>query len=313
MDLISVIVPVYKVEAYLHRCVRSLLTQSYTNLEILLIDDGSPDRSGVICDELAETDGRIHVVHKANGGLSVARNTGIELASGHYIAFLDSDDWADPTWLETLHRLIKAHHAQISECSYRSIYPTHTCTEGPCSGTIMEFTPIQAMECNLSWTHCKPVAWNKLYHRDIIGRIRYPVGKYHEDEFTTHLFYLASEKIVYCDVALVNYERRNPSSITAAFSEKNMDVCQALRHRLHLIWSRRELSPIAETAANVYLWTVFDRLEQCRIHRVNGPSVTRTINDLMEDYPLLLLHPFDRGYLPALEQLASNPMGGILF
>lgn len=306
METISVIVPVYNVEAYLHRCVRSLLRQTHTALEILLIDDGSTDNSGNICDALAVTDNRIHVLHKSNGGLSDARNKGMELATGNYIAFLDSDDWADPTWLETLYRLCLSHNAPIAECSYRSIYPTTIRTEGQCSGAIMEFTPVQAMECNLKWTHCKAVAWNKLYRRDITEGIRFPYGKYHEDEFTTHLFYLAAEKIIYGDIALVNYERRNPSSITARFTLRNLDACQALRQRLHLIWGRPDLAPIAEHAANVYLWTVFDRLEQCRLHSLHGDAVTRTIQDLLEDYPLLLLHPFDHSYIPAIRQLAQG-------
>ncbi len=304
--MISVIVPVYNVEPYLRRCVRSLLRQTHTALEILLIDDGSTDNSGKICDELAATDNRIQVIHKPNGGLSEARNTGMDMALGEYIAFLDSDDWADPTWLETMHRLCISNNAQIAECSYRSIFPAGIYAEGSCSGAVMEFTPMQAMECNLKWTYCKPVAWNKLYRRNITEGIRYPVGKYHEDEFTTHLFYLAAEKIVYGDVALVNYERRNPSSITAQFNLRNLDACQALRQRLHLIWGRPELSPIAERAANVYLWTVFDRLEHCRLHGLKGEAVTRTINDLLEDYPLLLLHPFDRSYIPAIRRLAQG-------
>ena len=167
---------------------------------------------------------------------------------------------------------------------------------------------MQAMACNLTWTHCKPVAWNKLYRKEITEGIRYPEGKYHEDEFTTHLFYLAAETIVYADVALVNYERRNPSSITARFTLRNLDACQALRQRLHLIWGRPELSPIGERAANVYLWTVFDRLEQCKLHGLKGEAIDRTVNDLLEDYPLLLLHPFDRSYIPAIRKLAQGGM-----
>ena len=307
--MISVIVPVYNVAPYLRRCVQSLLRQTYSNLEILLMDDGSTDRSGVLCDELADTDSRIRVIHQSNGGLSHARNRGMDLAAGEYIAFLDSDDWADPTWLETLHRLCITHKAQIAECSYRNMLPQVVTAEGVCSGGVMEFTPMQAMECNLKWQHCKPVAWNKLYRRDITEGIRFPVGKYHEDEFTTHLFYLAAEKIVYGDIALVNYERRNPSSITAHFTLRNLDACQALRQRLHLIWGRPDLAPIGERAANVYLWTVFDRLEQCRLHGLTGDAVTRTVHDLMEDYPLLLLHPFDRSYIPAIRTLAQGGDG----
>ena len=111
MDLISVIIPVYNVEAYLCRCVESVLAQTYPNLEIILVDDGSPDRSGVICDELMTRDSRIKVVHKENGGLGFARNSGLELATGKYVTFVDSDDWISDTHIENLHRAASTHHA----------------------------------------------------------------------------------------------------------------------------------------------------------------------------------------------------------
>lgn len=115
MKKISVVVPVYNVEAFLERCVHSLCRQTYTNLEIILVDDGSPDHSGDLCDTLAARDNRIVVIHKQNGGLSDARNTGIAHATGDYIAFVDSDDWYDPTMLEVLLTLCEQHGAQIAE------------------------------------------------------------------------------------------------------------------------------------------------------------------------------------------------------
>ena len=106
-ELVSIIVPVYNVEKYIKKCVDSLITQTYSNLEIILVNDGSPDNSGKICDEYAQSDSRIKVIHKANGGLSDARNTGIDIAEGQYIFFLDSDDWIDCQCIEKLHNLIK--------------------------------------------------------------------------------------------------------------------------------------------------------------------------------------------------------------
>ena len=176
MKKISVIVPIYKVEAYLERCVRSLCHQTYKNLEIILVDDGGPDNSGQMCDAMALQDSRIRVIHKKNGGLSDARNAGIEQATGDYIAFVDSDDWYDPTMLEVLYQLCQRNDAQIAECSYRSIYQDHVQAETSCSGALLEMTSAQAIESNLDWKYCKPVAWNKLYRRDVVGDIRYPVG-----------------------------------------------------------------------------------------------------------------------------------------
>ena len=115
-DLISVIIPIYKVEAYLDRCVRSILSQSYQNLEIILVDDGSPDQCGKMCDDFAALDSRIRVFHKENGGLSDARNYGVEYANGKYIAFIDSDDYVESHYVEYLHDLIVSNDADIASC-----------------------------------------------------------------------------------------------------------------------------------------------------------------------------------------------------
>ena len=306
MKKISVIVPIYNVEKYLGRCVRSLCNQTHTNLEILLVDDGSPDCSGIMCDEFALQDPRIRVIHKKNGGLSDARNAGIEQATGDYIAFLDSDDWVDPTWLETLYKLCESYDAEIGECSYRNYFPGSIREETTCSGEIFEFTPVQAMESNLDWKYCKPVAWNKLYRRDIVGDIRYPVGKIHEDEFTTHHFYLAATKIVYVDISLINYERRNLGSITASFKLKNLASCEAFRERLHLIWSRPDLASIEKKMQDAYLWMVFDRLEKCRQFNLDGPEVTNVIQNLLEDLPLLKAHGLDQPTIERIEALGKK-------
>lgn len=284
MKKISVIIPVYKVEAYLERCVTSVVRQTYSNLEIILVDDGSPDRSGQMCDALALQDSRIRVIHKKNGGLSDARNVGIDAATGEYIAFLDSDDWFDPTMLQTLYRLCEENNAGMAECSYRSIFQDHTAAETDCSASVMEFTPVQAIESNLDWKYCKPVAWNKLYRRDVVGDIRYPVGKLHEDEFTTHLFYLAAEKIMYVDVALVNYERRNLGSITASFKPKNMDACEAFREKTHLVWSRADLSSIVRKMNKEYCYLLRDRIEKCEKAYPDCQELKDTICNVYADY-----------------------------
>ena len=121
-EKISVIIPVYKVEKYLSYCVNSVINQTYTNLEIILVDDGSPDNCPKMCDELAKTDKRIKVLHKQNGGLSSARNAGIDIATGEYISFVDSDDTINPQTLEILHKLIKDDNADISMSSWKKVY-----------------------------------------------------------------------------------------------------------------------------------------------------------------------------------------------
>ena len=303
MDKISVVIPVYKVEAYLERCVNSVRNQSYENLEIILVDDGSPDRSGVICDELAEKDSRIRVIHKANGGLSDARNADIEAATGAYIAFVDSDDWCDPNMIELLHSLSQKHDAEIAECSYRSIWNDCIRAETRCSGAVFEFTPAQAIESNLDWKYCKPVAWNKLYRMDVIGSTRYPVGKLHEDEFTAHLFYLAAKKIVYVDVALMNYERRNLGSITATFKPKNLDACEAFLQKTKLTWERPELAEIAKKAGDNYAYVLLDRVEKCEQSCPDCPELKQTLIQAKEAFEGLKEHGLEDAYIDRMTRL----------
>ncbi len=300
---ISVVVPVYKVEMYLERCVRSLCRQTYKNLEIILVDDGSPDRSGELCDELAAQDDRIVVIHKENGGLSDARNAGIDRATGDYIAFIDSDDWYDPAMLEILLKLCLQHGAEIGECSFRSIYQEFVQEETACGGAVMEFTPVQAIESNLDWKYCKPVAWNKLYRKDVIGETRYPVGRLHEDEFTTHLFYLAAKKIVYVDIALVNYERRNVGSITASFRPENMDACEAFREKVHLIWDRPDLREIDRKACNSYCYVLLDRIALCEASYPDCAELTAAIRNAYADFEALKAHGIDETYIARLDEL----------
>lgn len=300
---VSIIVPVYNVESYIERCANSLCNQTYTNIEIILVDDGSTDHSGRICDMLACKDDRIRVIHKKNGGLSDARNAGIEEAKGGYIAFIDSDDWCDPDMIKILFELCQHYDAGIAECSYRNIYQNYTIAETSCNGAIMEFTPVQAIESNLDWKYCKPVAWNKLYRKDIIGEIRYPVGKLHEDEFTTHLFYLAAKKIVYLDVALLNYERRNAGSITSSFRPKNLDACEAFREKVHLVWKTPELQKIDKKACNCYCSVFFERVALCEAAYPGCHELITAVRNIHKDYEALKMHGIDKCYIEKLDIL----------
>lgn len=305
-EKISVIVPIYKVEEYLERCVRSIQNQLYKNLEIILVDDGSPDRCPKMCDAFAQSDSRIRVIHKPNGGLSDARNAGIEASTGEYITFLDSDDWIDPPMLAHLLWLCKAHNAAIGECSYRCLLPDEVRAESACTGAVLERTPVQAIEDNLDWKNCKPVAWNKLYRRDVIRNVRYPVGKLHEDEFTTHKFYLEASKIVYVDVAYYNYDCRRSGSITAEFKLKNLDACEAFRQKIHLVWQTPELQSLDEKMCNTYCYVLFDRLSECVQNRLEGSELTQTIRNALDEYPTLCQHGIDKKYRDCFDLLKRN-------
>lgn len=216
-DKISVIIPVYNVEDYLEKCVDSVINQTYKNLEVLLVDDGSTDRSGDICDALASTDSRIRVIHKKNGGLSDARNAGMDAATGDFIAFLDSDDWVDLDMYEVLHNLLIEHEADISICRFKNIY--HDVVEDGSTGKIAVYDNIGALkaiariENNFYPTHN---VWNKLYRSELVNNFRFIKGKLVEDLYFTPGVIHASKRVVYIDKAMHNYLRERPDSIMNA-------------------------------------------------------------------------------------------------
>lgn len=306
MDKISVIVPVFRVEAYLERCVRSICRQTHPELEIILVDDGSPDKCGEICERLATEDRRIRIIHKDNGGLSSARNAGIDASMGAYLAFVDSDDWIDPTMLATLLRLSKQYNAQISECSYRSIYQNHMKEETSCDARIIEATPVQAIEYNLDWRYLKPVAWNKLYAKEITDGIRYPIGKIHEDEFTTHQFYLAARKIVYADVSFYNYDCTREDSITAKYQLRNLDACLAFHQKAHMIWETPGLRELDQKISNAYCYVLLESFRKCIQASLDGPELQNTINMAIADREELKKHGLFKLYRECLEALSQT-------
>lgn len=231
--LISLIIPVYKVEAYLERCVRSVLAQTYQNLEIILVDDGSPDRCGEICERFAQQDARIRLFHKANGGLSDARNFGVERAHGKYIAFIDSDDYVAPNYIEYLFGLLEKYDADISCCCMvqtsedRTVYCTND--------TLPNEQPLTGKEaCRGLFGNLYMVlvtACGKLYKSEIVKRTPFPVGKKHEDEATTCKYYYAANKVVVGNQCLYAYYQ-NPNSITHTNRDSiNYDAIWSLRHR----------------------------------------------------------------------------------
>lgn len=303
---ISVIVPVYKVEQYLPRCIQSILRQTYKNIEAILVDDGSPDGCGAICDEYAKEDSRVQVLHKPNGGLSSARNAGIEQARGHYIAFVDSDDWIDADMLEILYNAVKKYDAQIAECSFRSIYPNCIREETACTAACIEGTNLDALEGILDWNHFKSVAWNKLYARETIGDIRYPLGKLHEDEYTTYKFFYNAEKLVYVDVSKYNYNcTRTDSIMTDNFREDNLDGCFAMRERIRF-FREHGITSLEEKADNVYCWVLLEKLYAAYSAKVKGPKLDQALAMVAEDAVYFRQHPLDLDYLEKLEFIAAK-------
>lgn len=220
--LISVIVPVYKVEQFLPRCVDSLRAQTYRNLEIILVDDGSPDRCGEICDEYAASDSRIQVIHKMNGGLSSARNAGIDIAKGEFISFVDSDDWVDCDCYEKLSRLAKKYDAKMV-CAGR--YDVDGAigaeTVGLCPQKEELISGEEFSARIFRWDHMDSASWDKLYSAELFEDIRYPEGVTGEDLPVTYRLALKAERCALGSFPFYHYFHRPGSITTSAFSEKD--------------------------------------------------------------------------------------------
>lgn len=225
MPQITVIVPVYKVEAYLPACVESILAQSFSDFELILVDDGSPDGCGAMCDAYAARDSRIRVIHQKNGGLSAARNSGMEVAAGEYLSFIDSDDYVAPDYLERLYSALRS-GAEIAVCRTR-VFPDGQDPAAAPSPEEPGCTPLTGREAVLLLYRgdaAVPVnAWGKLYCRELIADLRFPVGKLHEDQaFVPIACYRA--KTVAAVGADAYYYRDRPESITSKkFSVKRYD------------------------------------------------------------------------------------------
>lgn len=226
-NLISVIVPVYNVEAYLPRCVDSILAQTYKNLEIILVDDGTKDRGGVICDEYAAKDSRVKVIHKENGGLSSARNAGIDVARGEYLAFVDSDDYLEPEAMKVLLDAAVSNNVRLA-CAGRYDVDSVTGrrTRGLCPPKTECISGEELVGRIFTWDGCDSAAWDKLYHRSLFREARYPVGKICEDVPTTYLLALDAGRAAMVNHPIYNYYHRPGSITTAAVSDKSFHLSE---------------------------------------------------------------------------------------
>lgn len=210
MELISVIVPVYNVESYVAECIESIQNQTYMNLEIILVNDGSTDASGDICDKYAAYDERIQVIHKENAGVSAARNTGIESANGDYIGFVDSDDYIAPTMYEDMLKLMVEHDLDIIECTaFRNNGDTNI--EGCNDGSLEIFNRDEALK--MAMYDCFVAVWSQLYKRRVISDVRFPVGRKFEDSAVSYLFIANTKRVGHINRCLYYY-RLNPNSTT---------------------------------------------------------------------------------------------------
>lgn len=215
--MISVIVPIYKVEKYLRRCVDSILNQSYTDFELLLIDDGSPDSCPQICDEYARRDDRVRVFHKPNGGLSDARNYGIDRMKGDYVSFIDSDDYVGPDYLKILMDLISEYAVPVAAVTHLRVFNDETSFVS--SNDTRYMIPNGEILKAMAQGQIIFSAWGKLMHKDLFTQARFPVGYLFEDNLLMP-YLLCGCAAIACSTSQQYYWMKRPDSIMGTFSEK---------------------------------------------------------------------------------------------
>ena len=278
--LVSVVVPVYKVERWLDRCVRSIVRQSYQNLEIILVDDGSPDGCPALCDAWVVRDGRVRVIHKANGGLSDARNAGLDAMHGDLVAFVDSDDYVEPNYIEKLVDSLMRNNADIAISTIHREDENGRYVPAPYPYGGEDLTSewvMTAHDCMKDMRMVMIVAWNKLYCRRLWKEIRYPVGKINEDEFMFHRVLEQCNKIVLIPDALYHYVARTDSIMHTKYSVRNLDGLEAHIDRLAM-YARNGwhdlIAPTFELIVNDYYHALanlelHDTEEICRIRQLS--------------------------------------------
>lgn len=290
--LISIVIPIYQVEKYLKQCLDSVIVQSYYNLEIILVNDGSTDGSGKICDEYARKDGRIKVIHKMNGGLSSARNVGIDNAKGEYIAFIDSDDWVDSRYVETLYNICREKGCDIAQCVHWDIWSEANYYVD----RITEPFVFSAREAAYAYDTIElwqsVLAWNKLYKTKLFDGIRYPEGRLHEDEFISYKLIWKAEKIAVTYTKLYYYRRCRENSIkTQKYSYRRLDCDDAYIEKTNFYEEKNEHELAVLTQKRHYKWlqqqiqliNQSDLVDKAEVIHVLSQRISDIENTLVEE------------------------------
>lgn len=306
-ELISIIVPVYNVEKYLEKCVNSIINQTYKNLEIILVDDGSKDNSGKICDELSKKDSRIKVIHKENGGLSSARNKALEIVSGNLIGFVDSDDCLVLEFYEYLYNLLKKYNADIAEAEFLRIPDDLIDDVQKIIDSKNETIKIEEKLCNsieaLNILYGikedpyvkKVVVWNKLYRREVLKDIRFPEKRLHEDEFTTHKILYNAKKIISSNKYIYGYMQTKNSIMRKEISEQRInDNLGASKEALNFFYNKK--------LYNIEYKIMFRYLENCI--ELSGKINNETSDNKIEK--LDIIEQRFMSFYPNLDRIEKN-------
>lgn len=286
MIKISIIVPVYNVERYLEKCIYSIINQTYTNIEIILVNDGSIDNSLKICNKYKEYDSRIIVIDKPNGGLSDARNVGINRASGDYIMFVDSDDWIDLNIVEKLYNLVCENDACIAQCDFVDVYDDSEISLKSEHKNITMMNSNEVLRNIYKENGIKNiVVWNKIYKKELFDNIRFPKGKIHEDEFITYKILDRCSKIVDTNEVMYYYRKRPGSITNSNFNIKKLDSIDAIKERVDYFDNKnyRELKLMAQNQLQFILRSFY--LEVYKTDIANKQIyLNRILKDVKENY-----------------------------
>jgi len=264
---VSIIVPVYNVEKYLNKCVNSILKQTYNNIEIILVDDGSTDKSGGMCDVYKKKDDRVVVIHKKNGGLSDARNAGMRKSSGKLVTFIDSDDHIADDYIETLVKCAENNSADLVISRLKDYYENGSCKKDDANGEVLELTKEEAYKRMLGQDKIDVSATAKLYDRNILENIQFPVGEYYEDIQIIDKVIEKASKIVFVDYSGYYYLQRNNSIMYGAMSEKRLAL---IRKTEELVRFTSERYPrISKYAVKRHIYCQYHLLGRCINDKAN--------------------------------------------
>lgn len=287
MSKISVIVPVYNVEKYLKKCVDSIINQTLEDIEIILVDDGSKDASGKICDEYAEKDERIIVIHKENGGLSSARNTGIEKASSSYLGFVDSDDYIEKNMYERLYDEAVSNKADLVMCDLYHCYEGKEPVKNPHVEKCI-WNSEEAIKTVMEAKKTSVTAVNKLYKKELFADIRYPEGKLSEDAFVIVEILMQAKKIVFISEQFYYYVHRKNSITSSAYKPKDLNVLEAYAKNKKII--QKNYPNLIDTAEMRYMWAHFYVLDKMCLSKnmTDKDTEKKIINNLRRHYQFIM-------------------------
>ena len=263
-SLISVIIPIYNVEKYLKRCVDGILNQTYTNLEVILVDDESPDNCAAICDAYADADERVVVIHQKNKGLSGARNAGIDIAKGEYLVFVDSDDYVTEDFIERLYDALISTGSDVAQCKWNYVKGGPIPDLEKDTGEVWSFSKAEMMS-NLYIPDGAyyVVAWNKIYKKELFEGIRYPLGRIHEDEATTFRIYDRINRAAMIDSCMYGYFIGNDSITRGNFSKKRLDWAWAVHERILFFAERPQYEYVMPAALKAFADGCIDLYFKC--------------------------------------------------